>query len=331
MADIAGPIERRRLARLLAALPLAGCAADPPGPCRVEALAAVPLELAGGCPVVTASINGRPARMLVDTGAATVVINAASAPRLGLHRDPFRRRFALTGVGGSRLEDAVSVASLTIGQAGFIDPEIAGDHVVPLVPDLPRLGGGPPLDGVLGGDFLSRYDVELDLPRRRLGLYRLRECQAPPAAWTRHAALIPAEADGDTHRLLVPVRIGAAPLSAVFDTGSQLTVLAMALLPALGLEPTALQPLAAAHATGTDRRPLPLWTLRVPAMAVGPLRLRDVDLVVADFRVGADMLLGADMMARVRIWISYARRQIFLAPAARAVAWRLAGAVPEAR
>ena len=68
---------------LASALLLGACApGQPMDPCAVERIAQVPLDMAEGLPRVTVAINGRPATMLLDTGANAVILTPAAARRL---------------------------------------------------------------------------------------------------------------------------------------------------------------------------------------------------------------------------------------------------------
>jgi hypothetical protein len=111
-----------------------------------------------------------------------------------------------------------------------------------VVPNVPVLVGslslpsieGKPLDGLLGADFLSDFEVDLDLARRRVLLYQAPPCRIAAPAWSPPYATI--EANRSPHnRLVFPVRLDGHRLAALIDTGAQLTALDATSTAALGL------------------------------------------------------------------------------------------------
>lgn len=82
----------------------------------------------GGFFYTEAVINGVPIRLMVDTGANTMVLREADAKRAGL---PMLDGLRLRTVGGSKQASKTRVAKLTVGEIGLtgIDAVVVGDNL----------------------------------------------------------------------------------------------------------------------------------------------------------------------------------------------------------
>ncbi len=150
------------LATLLA---LAACATTP-SQCLLHPLGALPMR--GDMPFVPVLIQNHPATLLVDTGAARSVLNDAvvQADAMKTHD----ANGSISGVGGIGSDTIVTVPSLTIGYATGHDVQFYDAFLHAPGPN------GHPMDGMFGADFLDNYDVLIDLPSHRVGLYQTEGC-----------------------------------------------------------------------------------------------------------------------------------------------------------
>jgi clan AA aspartic protease (TIGR02281 family) len=117
---------------------------------------------------VAALVNGRPARLLLDTGASKIVCDAPSVARLGLRTSPTEAR--ASGVGASdHAMETTTVDELRLGgvtlralsawafDLGHVNRGLAAH-------------GGPPIDGAIGGDVLRPAEAVIDCARATLYL-----------------------------------------------------------------------------------------------------------------------------------------------------------------
>ena len=106
----------------------------------------LPLDTTGGMLRVQAVVDGKPLRLLVDTGAQVSVINPGHFAENTLFQDTHSAYRA----------DSLSVDGKDLGQVVLLRMEL----------------GVPDFDGILGGDVLGRYLLQVDL---QAGCLRLRE------------------------------------------------------------------------------------------------------------------------------------------------------------
>jgi len=278
------------------------------GPCapwpRREAELA--LRQIHGVPLVTAMIDGAAAMLILDTGAEETVLTTAAAARLGL-RGHYEYPRNLRSVSGGVATGEARLASLAVGGAAATDFIVLVGSL-----SLPDAGGVQP-DGLLGADFLSRFDIDLDLPDDRLALYR-HGCAPLRPPWAgAYTAVSVNRSIND--RLFFPVDLDGRQLFAFIDTGAQISTIDAGAARALGLSPAALarDPIAVMRGVAPER--IRARAHRFGRLRVGDETIRDPVMIVADLNLpDADIVLGLDFLRGRRVWFSYASRRIFLAP-----------------
>lgn len=275
------------------------------GDCRPARQAVLTVTLMGNVPIATVRINGAAANFLFDTGAERTVLTAAAAKRLGVepHYEYARRMRSLdSAVAGG---DA-NLRNFDLGGMSLRDFKVlVGSVSLPIV-------AGRPLDGLLGADFLSSFEVDLDLEHRRIILFEPPPCPISAPAWSAPYSAI--KANRSLHdRLFFHVGLDGHTIAALIDTGAQLSALDTDSATALGV-------------TGAELTRDPITTLRGAAaemvkshvhrfarLEIDGETLRDQVIVVT--RLGlqdADLVLGSDFLRWQRVWLSYATHQVFL-------------------
>src|SRR5262249_49928820 len=146
--------------------------------CRPKRQAELALVFLRNLPLVNLTVNGAPATFLLDTGAERSIVAATAAQRLGVdaHYEYPRRMRSLDGAlssGDARLR------RLDLGGATLADFRV-------LVASLSLPGpAGKPLDGLLGADFFSSFEVDLDLAHGRMVLYERLACAIAAPPWNQ--------------------------------------------------------------------------------------------------------------------------------------------------
>ncbi|HYZ24738.1 MAG TPA: retroviral-like aspartic protease family protein [Rhodopila sp.] len=281
--------------------------------CEVQEAAAVPLRVAGDTPLVTVEVNGLAATFILDTGAQRSVVSPAATRRLGIARDAWIGT-TIRGVGGIDRRANADPRSLSLGGLRLVRRTLTHDTSL-TVAELPRAQlGDQVIDGNLGNDFLASFDLDLDIPDGRLTLYHVAGCSGRFLPWTEPYAAIPAEMP-TAQAVLVPVVLDGVSLRAVLDSGSGASLLAAPGMYRMGLRDAALDADPAVPLRGFGPRVLTMRQHRFGSLQVGPQQVQSPSLWVAPVRLApiADMILGADFMARRRVWISFASQQVFVA------------------
>ncbi len=252
-------------------------------------------------------INGVQENFVLDTGAERTVISPQAAVRVGLVRDEWVTA-DMQGVGGRDANRLGRPRTLTFGGLALRRHTMAADNSI-AVATLQGSAAGQPIAGLLGQDFLSAFDLDLDVPHRTLGLSSVSGCSGSFLPWsapyTRIAAFRPVR-----NILLTPVWVDGQGLEAELDSGSSRSVVIGPGIALLRLAPggdETLLGLGAGHMAGHLQR---FATVRVGAETTP-----DMTMLVAPLHVLriVGMLLGADWLRDHRVWISWATDQIFVA------------------
>jgi len=257
---------------------------------RASAAAGVAVEIIGQRCVVPVELDGRTARMILDTGAERTVVTRAAAVRLGLRADAWVAT-TMRGAGGLLESHAnVDVGVASVGgmrlsqklESGALSLSVTGAD----------LGGA---DGLLGGDLLRRYTVDLDFPRARLSLR-----QGEPAE-TDFVRLRPWGRD----LLLASLRLDGVDLIGLVDTGAAASLVNARGLYRLGLSPERLADDPVVSLVGLGGR-IPARPHRFTELDFGGFGIaRPLLLTAAVPEIGYDLTLGMDVLGRQRLVLSY--------------------------
>ncbi len=289
-------------ATLLLLLLLSGCGADPGGTCRLDKLAEVPVRLVANVPVVTVEINGRPASMVVDTGSDRTVLTRMAAGRLGVVAGPERHQ-----VGGA--------AGLTSVGAARVDTLAVGGLRLTGLPVLLTDAPAPPIDGLLGIDVLVGTEMELDVPHRRLALYRARTCPAALPAWSGPVTRLPAQQQAGSGHLFVSLEVDGQPLRGMLDTGASASTLSIQAAEDAGLHGKALQRLPQSRGQAVNPEGLVARQARFGLLRIGSDTLERPALTIGDLPAFAgDLLVGMDYLGTRRVWFWFLLGRVFVAP-----------------
>jgi hypothetical protein len=284
--------------------------------CQVETKATVPLQVAGGRITLPVQANGMTGTFVLDTGAARSLVTAESAQRLGLARDQWVGT-TMGGIGGIDTQPNADPRSLSLGGVSLTRRTLNHDHSL-TVGVLPGFRGTA-IDGLLGRDYLSLFDLDLDLPNHRLTLYQVSGCSGRFLPWLGNYASIPmetlAEAALTGQVIMLPVTIDGRSLRAMLDSGASASLVALPGMYKLGLDQTSLAGDPSDQIYGEGSRVVTVHRHRFGSLTVGNQTIASPVLWVEPIRVSPiiDMLLGADWLAGRRIWISFTTKQLFLA------------------
>lgn len=270
----------------------------------------VPIAWEDGRLVVRVATAGRESlRFLLDTAAQTTVIGRWL--RSGPGVTSLERFAAVHGAGGTSAMERVTLDTLRLAGVSF-------EGVRAVVMDLQRVfGPGPRIDGILGGDLLSRFDVEIDLPRRRLRLSR-------PGALETHGML--ELRPGRSWFVTFDALVEGRPVRAVLDTGfGEFGILNWQAAETVGIGRTSARVRRSEDGTrGVDGRTVPTHLVRLDSVALGGLRFGGRRARIADLPVFRSfglhgepaLLVGTAALQGCVVRIAYQARRVRLCDSA---------------
>ena len=273
------------------------------GDCTLRRRASVPLTMAG-LPMVPATINGRPARLVLDTGAESSILGVAAAKRLGVTTQyDFTRQ--MQGLSQAMRTGDARLNSMSLGGVSLNYPRV-------LVGPITLQIGGVEADGLLGASLLSEYDLDIDLPGGRLDLYDRTDCPTLTPPWAGRATALETTRSLSAHPFF-PMQVNGRPLSGSLDSGAQRTVIAASAARRVGIGADSVIPGTAVRARGAAGEILPAQLHALRNLRVGDVAVRTPVLVTAvTLPPDIDALLGADFLQSHRVWLSYGSRRLFI-------------------
>lgn len=233
----------------------------------------------------------RPFPLMLDTGASHSVLTPLVARRLGVSvrrqkADPYLRATKL----GRDLAFYIDTSSSDTGsRTGF---EV----------------------GLLGGNFLQHYVVELDFDARRVRFLDPARYQVPEAAEAAGALVLPLQ--WNAVRPVATLGVNGTPVALLLDTGApDAFVLAGPVAETAAVAPISDAPVRIGLVLGpTDGR-----IAEIERLDVGGLQLDAVPALVAPrglYNLGSasDSLAGYDFLSLFRVRIDYPRGRLWLRP-----------------
>ncbi|MDO6415072.1 aspartyl protease family protein [Sphingomonas sp. BIUV-7] len=278
---------------LLAPLPSRALAA-----CQIRQFLELPVTMSGPRPIVSASIGGKDARLILDSGAFFSTLSRASAQEYGLQLAAAPSWFRLRGINGDASASFATVKDF--GLAGATLPRV--DFIVG--------GSDTGTVGLLGQNILGIADVEYDLPHGHVRLMKADDCAVDSLAYWATGRpysivpLVPRQPPFQTHTIGT-VTINGVKLKAVFDTGAGSSILTLAAAKRAGVTPESPGVEPAGIATGLGSKSARSWIATFATIEIGGEALKHPKIRFGDVTLGqADMLIGADFFLSHRIYVA---------------------------
>ena len=290
--------------------------------CTLQAVAVLRLKVVDGHPVFAADVNGRQANLVLDTGSTATSLGIMSASKLGVTLNLLESESV--GIGGS--EHAYK------GVIGHM--RVASMNLDGLVVGGTQAAGASGFDGLFGMDALADYDLDLDLVGRHAIVYEAGGgCATPTVSMGQPLYQVPLDYSKGNLQAEVDVSIEDRRFRALIDSGAPTTFMFRRAASRLGLDVSVLKSANTHSSRGVGAFPVRSFTHVFRTVALGRLVLHDFPMEVIDqpgFGVdrvhvgsllpdesrgeagGEDLVLGADMMQAVHMWISHSSQSLIL-------------------
>jgi predicted aspartyl protease len=257
-------------------------------------------------PLVTLFANGVPLVLVLDTGAERTVVTPAAAKRISGKAPRIEFQRGLRGIAGSLPAREIELDSFSIGGVPIRWRRVTVASIT--TPQVFSIA----LDGLLGADVLSSFDVAIDLSGHRMGLYQKGSCGNLGRSRTGQQADISAGRSRSNY-LFFPVLLNGFRITAIIDTGAQRTTISTTTARALGVTEAALASDRPVKTRGAAGEELTSRAHRFARLDIGGISVSDPEIIVSDVRLrDADIVLGVDFLSSRRLCLSYSAFRIFL-------------------
>lgn len=293
---------------LLLLLPGCGSVSGSAGSCALTREAELPVTFARNLPIVDVTLDGVVVKMVLDTGSNATVMTEKAFLRLGIATDSLLRG-TVVGFGGSASHHIAVVDRVGLGTA-------ASRRVNVFV--VPRENFPGDAEGLLGADILGKFDVDLDMPHSRVGLYHQRNCPAGRPDWTTNAqTLIGAPQGRSVLPNIVRVELDKTPLVALIDSGAAASMVDRNWALRSGTTAQALDAHRKFQGSGATETKYAVVSHRFDSLTVGDEEIAAPLIAVtttanASLSGSFGMVLGEDYLRRHRVWIAYEDYKVFI-------------------
>ena len=297
---------------------LAGAALAEDAKCQYAPVAQMPIRIVGPAmvPVIDGSINGRPAVMLVDTGATGSALTKFAAERRGLPLDATGKYSY--GFGGASVRYSARVNDFAAG------PAHSGKTSMPVIGNMSRT---PPFDAIVGAEFLLQADMEMMLAEHQLKFYRPHGCTDTFLAyWDKDAMEIPfAMSTAENLNPRFTVEVNGKKMLAMIDSGAHATLIYHNAAELAGVKTDSVGVTKVGSLGGIGDERVASWRATFDTFTVGSETIKNAEIEIIDAastgkRTFPDVVLGRDFlrahrvlfaMSQQRLYISYTGGEVF--------------------
>jgi predicted aspartyl protease len=264
--------------------------------------------------LVPVSINGKPCKLVLDTGADFIILASWAPQYFGLSAKPTNIQAQSVG-GASKL--VIADAPLLIGGTTIAYQRF---HARAEGDDPPTPGAESPTCGLLGLNGLRALGVALDIRNQTLWIPQDPKTRAAPVMNALNAATVPLGRTEHSGHMLAFATSGGRPLRLVIDSGAERSVLSLRTAEAMKLKLTNSQ-IMIGDADDANKHPK---EAALPNVRLGQALLSRIPVLVlpleevfkslgAGSRYHVDGILGADVLARRGGVIDLAADLLYLA------------------
>ena len=274
--------------------------------CKLAKIAAVPVSMQTGLPILTAKINGEEIRLIAHTGQFYSMLTPSAAEHLQLKTFDTPIPYAME-LDGHRVKakqtkaTEFSFGGLTLANVMFLVGGSVDQNV----------------SGTLGQNVLSKNDAEFNLSKGMINLMRSDGCDdANLAYWTEGTntpySVIEIEPTDIKNTAIVSwAYINGQKVFVTFDTGIFDSILSLRVAKKLGIDINS-PGVTPGGMAGSPTSRTSSWIAPFASFKLGDEEIKNTHLRIADTFTGReDMIIGNDFFLSHHMYISPQTRRLF--------------------
>jgi tetratricopeptide (TPR) repeat protein/predicted aspartyl protease len=276
--------------------------------CKREAVD-LPVTISGTRPVIAAKVNGADVRFVVDSGASFSMITPAAAEELHLKIGMAPLGLRVAGIGGTTVPSLATVKAFTLANFTLTNIEflVGGSGV----------GSGS--IGLLGQNFLERWDIEYNLAQGMIRLMKDDDCRkAMLAYWVKPDDPVSLIEIARTTPMKPHTTgfayVNGTKIRIAFDTGAAMSMMSRHAAERAGIKLDTSGVIDAGLVAGIGSGMAKSYIVPVDSIKFAEgeeikhtrLRVADLDLEFTD------MLIGADFFLSHRIFVANSQNKLYL-------------------
>ncbi len=275
--------------------------------CKLARVAEFQVSFESKRAMLDATFGETPARLVLDSGAFYSFLTEQFARAQNLPRGRLPAGMEVTGVGGRAIVSVARVDQFSIAGYKYRGYEflVGGTE--------PGLGSV----GLIGQNFLSKFDVEYDLAHGVVRLFHPDDgCEKQSLAyWVKDGAY--SEIDLDTADEYILQTVGVAELNGkqvdvTFDTGASTSIISRAAANRAGFRPDDPNVKYLGMGAGIEDGLYKIWVAPFESFKIGGEELQHTRVEVLDVPGDQfEMLLGLDFFLAHRIFVANSQRKIY--------------------
>lgn len=269
----------------------------------------LPVTISGTRALIGAKINGQDVRFVVDSGAFYSMISSATAQEFNLRVTMGPFGLTVRGIGGTTVPQLAIVKDFALADVDIHNVEF-------LVGGSEAGSGGV---GLIGQNFLLKWNVEYDLAKGVIRLFRDTDCRKQFLAYWAAKDHLPYTVTSIEKvtpirpHAIVHVYINGQKIRAVFDSGAFKSVLSARAAARAGIKTDSPGVIDGGMTGGIGRNLVRSYIAPFASFKFedgeeiknARLRIADIDLDVAD------MLIGADFFLSHRIFVANSQDKLY--------------------
>lgn len=315
-------MKLRYLRAMAAGLALAASAgAASAAACKLQEAAEYPVAVVHNRPLIEVSINGQPARLIMDLGASKTMLFTSGAQKLGLQiaHASVDGDATFYGVGGDAAVGSVRIQEFKLGayKVSNFDLFAMRDH-----------SEADNAVGVLGEDFFGDFDLELDLPHQRAALFKPQGCSGDEVVyWPGNYSVV--HMTGNGNLILAEVQLNGVTTYAMMDSGSPISYVTTEAARRAGVTPQSPGARDGHVTGGIGHEAVAIKIANFKTFAMGQETVNNIALPLGNLfgadktvktgsRIATDavdnlpeMLIGLDFMKAHRIYVARGQQKVY--------------------